>query len=365
MAVARREAHNRYWCSPRVPPCTLSADDTEVPPVLGEHFHNIVEVELVGMPLRLRFEQQSIFGPVGTGGALWQSELLLAEWCINELAGEAKRCLHQDRCTSQPLGVGVRPRVLELACGVAPVAGLACIGLGCDVLMTDLARVLRFTEANLRLNHDAVVAARHLAVPGSCGAIGVEAAEWAAGVEVETEMKPALPPCQEPLALSRTACDTAVFEFGSTLPPRLAAFAPLDVVMCSDCLWNSELHEPLACALAALLGSRGAGVCASGGVKGGSTDGATQHVATEAEAVVGTMGASLRRPPRCVVAFQKRSHEEDLFFKEVCPRHGLHGEPAHVEELLSTMRWDKAVSEGFQRNESLASYFFITEVVLA
>lgn len=98
--------------------------------------------------LTLQFEQQSVFGDTSTGGALWRAELLLAEWCIRELKGK-------------PPATALAPRrVLELGCGVAPAAGLACVALGCDVVLTDLGKVLPLLEANLRLNAMALAAAR-------------------------------------------------------------------------------------------------------------------------------------------------------------------------------------------------------------
>ena len=39
-------------------------------------------------------------------------------------------------------------RVIELGCGVAPAAGMACLGVGCDVLFTDLPQV-RHTTSHL------------------------------------------------------------------------------------------------------------------------------------------------------------------------------------------------------------------------
>jgi hypothetical protein len=61
--------------------------------------------------------------------------LLLAEWCCKELSSRAR-------------GAGGL-RVLELGCGAAPAAGLACIAIGCSVLMTDLPPVLEHTVRDL------------------------------------------------------------------------------------------------------------------------------------------------------------------------------------------------------------------------
>lgn len=305
VATERRAQHERYWCETRCARFQTDASenvqkkvDTEA--TLG--VHSFVEVELVGLPLRLRFEQQPADCPAGTGGSLWQSELLLAEWCLCELALAGA---HAERST--PL------KVLELACGAAPAAGLACISLGCNVLMTDLASVLSYTEANLRLNHDAVVAQRTLQALES-GALDSSAGQ-SGGKHT----------------LSRTACNTEVFEFGSKLPPRIVEQAPFDVVMCSDCLWQEELYEPLASALAAIL--------------------AVSTATTPTPAT------------RCVVAFQRRSYDEERFFTENCPRHGLRAEAAPIEGLLSTMKWPRTVSDGFPHGESLVSHFFITEVM--
>ena len=67
--------------------------------------HDAWQVTLGGLAISLSFQQQSIFGSINTGGALWHSELVLAEYCARE---DFSPC----------------SRVLELGCGVAPCAGL-------------------------------------------------------------------------------------------------------------------------------------------------------------------------------------------------------------------------------------------------
>ena len=145
------------------------------------------------------FVFQSIFGETSTGGALWGSSLLLGEFCTRFIQAErekkkakkAKKAKTETETETentvaaggifqfqgemqsegegemqlgemglprdtqkQPQGGGARfnrllpqrrpLRVLELGCGVAPAAGMACLGVGCDVLFTDLPQVLYF-----------------------------------------------------------------------------------------------------------------------------------------------------------------------------------------------------------------------------
>jgi hypothetical protein len=120
-------------------------------------------------PLPLRFEQRSVFDHgSSTAGALWRAELLLAEWCAAEVLAGTRGGAAGAR---QGSGGGSPLRVLELGCGAAPAAGLACVAMGCDVLLTDLAAVLPLVEANLQLNAAALAEARRHS--GSRGAGGL------------------------------------------------------------------------------------------------------------------------------------------------------------------------------------------------
>ena len=162
--------------------------------------------------LRLAFQQQSIFGELSTGGAIWRSELVLAEWCAATIP-------HISVVRERP------PLVLELGCGVAPAAGLQSLALGASVVFTDLSSVLPFAEANVRLNCGAVNDARRARDRGD---------------------------------VSRSCCDTAELRFGScALPDRVVALAAaqrgIDVVIVSDCLFKAALHAPLAQSLRAVL----------------------------------------------------------------------------------------------------------------
>ena len=160
VAAARRAAHEEFWCDgPGSDGAATEEAEPEPEPEPepgqgGGHpsglavagmaavVQSMVAVELVGTPLHLRFEQQSVFGSVrfmhsphlmhlvprqspsplsrgraggrqaSTGGALWRAELMLAEWCVRELSAKAGG----QRPGGGPL------RVLELGCGAAPAA---------------------------------------------------------------------------------------------------------------------------------------------------------------------------------------------------------------------------------------------------
>ena len=249
----------------------------------GSKLQSMATVSLLGLPLTLRFEQQSVFGETSTGGALWRAELLLAEWCIRELRGSPGW-------------------VIELGCGVAPAAGLACAALGCDVVFTDLLKVLPLTEANLRLNVNAVSQAR-----------------------ADVSATP----------LSRLSCDTVAFEFSATLPPRLDALVQQapgrpGMILCSDCLVWLSLHDPLALAIRSIL----------------------ESAATAANNSVHTT--------RCAVAYQRRSDDDELFFTQSCPAHGLRCETSCVEELLKSRHFAELSMIGDQ----LGKFLFVEEIML-
>jgi len=254
-----------------------------------------LQVVQLSIPLRLELQEQSVFGELGTGGAVWAAGVLLAEWCARELRAEAT-----ERAASAASG-GRRLAVLELGCGAAPCAGIACAALGCDVLLTDLAPVLPFAAANARRNAGA-----------AAGAAG------------------------------RGACETAELAFGAGVEraTRVAAAVAegIDVVLCSDCVFKPELHEPLARSLATLL-------------RGGSGGGGDSRAA------------------RCAVSWQSRSGEiEPAFFAEVCPRFGLLAKGVEVGDLVERMRGDGEGGAKASRFISVAgelivsSHLFITEI---
>lgn len=223
LPLSRREHHERYWCTARAPsPDDELSDDSDgdddtslnaldalrqaLPgearartAMLAPTFHNATRYSFVHAPgLEFVFEQQSVFGDCDTGGALWFSEIVVAEWLARRGPG--------------------RGRLLELGCGAAPAAGLAAFAAGWDVVFTDVAAVLPSTRRNIEVN------------AAACGR-----------------------PLNDPNAL-----DLLAFDWNGPLPDRVALLAPsFATIVVSDCLFRATYHAPLARTLAALLAAAG------------------------------------------------------------------------------------------------------------
>jgi predicted nicotinamide N-methyase len=182
---------------------------------------------------------------------LWFAELVLAEW----MASTAPVCRDKQRQI-----------VLELGCGVAPVAALCSLSMGYDVVLTDLASVLPYAQRNVELNCQQLVKIRN-----------------------------------QPVSLSRNDLDLLPLDWTEPLPSRILDLCPLiTFVICSDCLFQNKMHEPLATTLASLFRYGKSGM-------------------------------------KAIVVFQKRSEEDLLFFTEVLPRAGLRSEQQDIRALLSEM----------------------------
>jgi hypothetical protein len=300
-AVGRRENHERYWCvdsrcsdsgsgsgsesggdSDRgrtdggVSDATDLASRLTLADFTRPAFHSTCSYSVVHLPLELHFEQQSIFGPADTGGSLWFAELLLAEYLVTEIG------------RSPPGRPGT---VLELGCGAAPASGMCALALNYDVVFSDLAVILPFAKRNLELNSERVKALR-TGPPNS------------AGSSVPTGKPPSV--------------DFLELDWTEPLPQRVADLSPFSLVTCSDCLFRTSFHRPLACTLAALLAA----------ARGAGAGGATQT--------------------KILVAFQLRSPEDLLFFDELAPV-GLQAAQVDIKHLLSLMKWPAkggASSEG-------------------
>ena len=273
--TSRKESHTLHWCSSSDRDFSDDSDSESPPdrPANSSHItkgwlHNIIDIEFSSVPISLKFEQQSVFSDLGTGGGVWHSELVLAEKCVSDLG---------EWCTtsSKP------PRVLELGCGVAPVAGLVCLAIGCDVLMTDMEIVIGHIEANIRLNHEAIVNSRQLRGRSLNG------------------------------VLSRSSCDTEALLFGIPLTDRVFSRGPYDLVMCSDCLFRTELHDPLGHTLRELL---------------------------EQNRDVGN--SETIRTPRCIVSFFNREAHYMEFIDRTCPLFGLKASRCKdVQTLYRDVPW--------------------------
>lgn len=272
-AQCRKEAHYRYWCSALDQTAEVKLLPPESANVMTKGWlHGVVDVSFQSIPIDLKFEQQSIFGEVGTGGGVWHSELIMAEMCVRELHKFVKR-------TIRPL------RVLELGCGVAPAAGLVSLALGCDVLLTDMGHILPHVEANIRLNHSSVVQIREERGIPSNGLI------------------------------SRISCDTESLLFGTPLPPRVLAMCPFDLVICSDCVFRSELHDPLASTLQQLLMQN------------------ELHQTDLHEDCDLPLG-------KCVVSFLKREEFYSDFVDKSCSKYGLKVSPSlDIRSLYEDVSW--------------------------
>jgi predicted nicotinamide N-methyase len=285
LLIARQEAHNKYWCeyadsdnvseaseenasnmnTPSAPVASTSQQEL----LSAERADGAVDLQLARLPVPLRFNVQHVFGSNCTGGGLWHSELVLAEWCVQEI------------CLRSPLASERMPRVLELGCGACPVAGVAALALGCDVLFTDLKPLLPLVETNIRLNSPVVVAARETI---DCARISPDYCT----------------------SLSRRCCDTEELVFGAGLPSRTLSMAPFDFILCSDCVFRTDMHVALATTLRAVL-------------------------------EVGSGGT------RCLVVFMERDAAIDMcFIDDVCPHHRLRATPsASISELIDGAPWNR------------------------
>uniref|UniRef100_A0A7S1NIU1 C2HC zinc finger plants domain-containing protein n=1 Tax=Eutreptiella gymnastica TaxID=73025 RepID=A0A7S1NIU1_9EUGL len=220
--LRRKHIHDQFWCPSRSRDTDTVEEEDESKEDSGgassahiraacmqPTFHNIITVNLGSMPLSFRLEQQDIFGPLSTGGALWAGELVLAEWLVLELEH-----LRGKRSQDWPL------KVVELGCGSCPVAGMVAAALGCrEVVLTDLREVLPAVRHNVGLNRSALVEAATQSFR-TLGHMRVEELSWGAH------------------ACLGGGSDTDT---------------PLDLVICSDCVFRKDLHPLLADTLLSLL----------------------------------------------------------------------------------------------------------------
>ena len=154
---------------------------------------------------------------------------------------------------------------------------------------------------NTRLNHAAVVAARATLGPGH-------------GPRAH--------------GLSRSSCDTQELVFGDALSCRVLAMQPFQLVICSDCVFRTDLHEPLGHTLKLLLG--------------------------------GSSSESESARCRCIVAFVLRDPTDMEFFRTTCPGLGLKAVAVPVAGLIRGAPWHDPNEE-----PSLTELSFLYEITLA
>jgi len=249
--AARRWAHEEKWCPKRVGNQGVaeisddSADDEEDSPIPAEvkalisaQWEASIHAELSfspSNPLRVaQLPNIDIACPEpaavaaahasykrhedhATGGQLWWSELVLAEY------------LALRHCSTQRGRIAV-----ALGCGTGPVSAFTAAALGFDVLCTDLKEVVPLTQQTALANTDALSAARK--------ALGL-------GTEPVGKLDFLPLPFGENLSeeVSSWLCNAR--EAASPGEPEQSQL----LVLCSDCIWQAHRHRALAVTLAELL----------------------------------------------------------------------------------------------------------------
>lgn len=232
--LSRRQAHESQWC----PVLAAGSDDEdeadkdhvsmEVKALLSPQYNARMPVELSFAPRApLVFSQDIAESPfsherhadAATGGQLWWTELVLAELLVLQRRGP-------------PGGereLGERPAALALGCGGSPVSAYVAAALGWEVLCTDLPQVLPLARKNFeseKQSFDTI-----------CLALAGESETQRVGAGGSVDFLP-LP-------------------FGEELPEETSAWIEsrggVQLVLCSDCIWQSHRHRPLAVTLNRLL----------------------------------------------------------------------------------------------------------------
>jgi len=247
VSEARRDAHEEMWCAGK------AVDDVDVEEdvrpsskaglggargLLSSLCQAEVRASFGSLPdCTFTLAQRDMWGPADTGGALWYADRVMAEYLAS---GGLKSALHKDGVAIDNLeGSSPHGLVLTLGCGGVPLSGLIASALGWDVVFTDLGEVLEQTEENVCRNVDAIRSARE--------ARGMAVGVGDAGTEkVSLGLRLQELPFGDHAALD-AALVNADGEFAGS-PER-----PL-VIICSDCIWKPELHEPLVSTVAAALG---------------------------------------------------------------------------------------------------------------
>ena len=161
-------------------------------------------------------------------------------------------------------------------------------------MFTDTEDILTFTEGNIRRNYQVIVNNRSMTSSTHKSASdGVDHAE-----------------------LSRSACDTTPLWFGplDSLPPRVVHLASSSsdlCVLCSECVFRTELHKPLAQTLHALL---------------------SLHSLAQTEC----SGCS---SCMVIVGFILREQEDLLFISQACPEHGLTASRVPSSSISSVLQY--------------------------
>jgi len=172
--------------------------------------------------LTLSLEQEDIWGPADTGGALWYADRVMAEYL--PFSGFS---LLQAGLEDQSHGAA-DGLALVLGSGGVPLSGLVVAALGWDVVLTDLGEVLEQTRRNVIRNEDAIKLA--------CSRPNVD--------KVDN-------------FLPEPAVHVEELRFGDDTALKLAlnkkAGASRLLILCSDCIWMPVLHRPMLETIASAL----------------------------------------------------------------------------------------------------------------
>ena len=284
---------------------------------LNTKVHKITSVQL-SSGLALSFEELSVFASdTSTGGALWKSELLLAEWMIQEVTTNTK----DDDDTPSIINSRSNLVVVELGCGACPAAGMTAAAMGYgQSIMTDRPEVVKLAEVNLRRNIENISKARRrIMIQQTMG----ESTQLSAPSLSSSSPSPSLPspssssssspsPSPSPLPpLGRNNFDTAVFEWGvnvetnSILPDRLSSLTAIHIILISDCIFSKKTHTKLLQAITQLL------VYHRFNNKSNNTN-------------ANTNTNTSTQQPKIILAYQRRGGtEEDEFFRRAKQDFGL------------------------------------------
>eukprot|EP00928_Gymnodinium_smaydae_P054327 TRINITY_DN3811_c1_g1_i1.p1 TRINITY_DN3811_c1_g1~~TRINITY_DN3811_c1_g1_i1.p1 ORF type:complete len:388 (+),score=109.83 TRINITY_DN3811_c1_g1_i1:138-1166(+) len=323
VAEGRRAAHENSWC-PALPPRQAGADESDAESEgsasekksaaaaaamggaraeLSSLYEAVVRVELGSLPgLAFEFEQEDIFGPLDTGGALWYADRVMAEYLAACAPGAPASPAPLTAAAGADSAGAARDVALVLGCGGAPLSGLVACALGWEVIVTDLGVVLRLIEKNIDRNMPA--------------------------------MQASLPPGRRPLIKSIELPfgddEALAAALGIADVDSVAGGARLGrlLVLCSDCVWQRPLHDLLLQTYASAL--RRSPV--AGGIE-------------------------------ALIAFQARNPEVEASFLALArsERFGFHVEPVDIGETLRRVRWPAQVkgtmlTPGTDLNEHFMMY---------
>lgn len=167
-----------------------------------------------------------------TGGQLWWSESVLAE-VIAAAVLRPESSANKDHLVANSMGLHLPKmcsgaKVLSLGSGSAPVSAYVSAACGWQVLCTDLSEVLPLGRQNAERNRDAL-----------------ERVAASLGNEQDAQT-------------TKERIKFAPLRFGSEIPTETCRWidhsgGAVELILCSDCVWQEHRHQPLLQTLTELL----------------------------------------------------------------------------------------------------------------